>query len=169
MAFTRSPVRSRSGPPTFAHACQREREPRLASQPKVAHRSGEAAKVGFSIAESNFGSRPIEPSQRHRRRELRLTLRQPQLASEFSATASAPAVHAESIGGSFAAQPPCTLHDRSFTFSRIANRRQLTTPVSRRTLPSVWRITTPGDARTLPKRDPGKSTSQSNLPTRNAP
>ena len=34
-----------SGPPTFAHACQRERELRLASHAKVVHRSGEAAKV----------------------------------------------------------------------------------------------------------------------------
>ena len=49
MAFMRSPVRSRSGPPTFAHACQRERELRLASHAKVVHRSGEAAKVGLSL------------------------------------------------------------------------------------------------------------------------
>jgi hypothetical protein len=31
-----------SGPPTFAHACQRPRELRLTSHPNVVHRSGEA-------------------------------------------------------------------------------------------------------------------------------
>ena len=69
MAFRRSGVRIPSGPPTFAHACQRARELRLASHATVVHRSpkGEGGRrhpsIPFSIRPQRarrlaFGSSP---------------------------------------------------------------------------------------------------------------
>jgi hypothetical protein len=157
MAFRRSPVRSRSGPPSFAHECRR----------RMPRRSGEAAKAGLSCLRTSFGSAnhsSLRRSVRHdapaRAARILQSIAGTQIAETDSGVARIHclcAVRRSSGGGTAVAfAVGCRKKSASSTCSRVSIPNPITTLASPTTSPPVSPTTTPAAALTPPDTGPGQ-------------
>ena len=170
MAFRRSPVRSWSGPPSFAHECRRRMPRRSVAErreggPLLASERASARQAMRRMSRRSRAAAEADPL-------CRILHFVPPAESQKLRTSRGHSAHpvnfeTSAFGIAVASGLACRRPSASSTFWRVPIRSRTSTSVALRTSPPASSTTTPAAALTPRDTAPGNFTSLSNLLTSN--